>query len=399
MSSIKFAMGAVAVCGVAGWLAGCGGVSSSNKSTPTTPSSNTVAAVVNAGPAATINGSYANGLFATVTICAPGTSNCQAIGGILVDTGSFGLRILSSAITASLNSALPREKDSGGNIIAECAEFSDGIIWGPVVTADVKISGETASAIPVQVIGDASLSTIPASCTKAGAPEDDLKSLATNGILGIGAFVLDGSPYFSCAGSSCTPTTPPTSQFVSNPVASFSKDNNGVIIELPAASSPAATLSGTVIFGIGTQSNNALGSTRVFTIDPKTGNFSTTYKNKTYTNMGFIDSGSNAYFFLDGTTTGMPVCPSPANGFYCPVSLTNFSATNTGANGASSTVSFSIDNADSLFSVPSAAVFPTLGGPLSGMFDFGLPFFYGRNVYVAIDGRPTTGGNGPYWAY
>jgi hypothetical protein len=46
-----------------------------------------------------------------------------------------------------------------------------------------------------------------------------------------------------------------------------------------------------------------------------------------------------------------------------------------------------------------AAVFPTLGGPLSGMFDFGLPFFYGKNVYVAIDGRATPGGNGPYWAY
>jgi Protein of unknown function (DUF3443) len=398
MPSTKLHIILLALASVAAGLwVGCGGVSSGSKIT--TPSPNVLAALVNAGPAASSNGGFANGLFTTVTICVPATSNCQAISGVLVDTGSFGLRILSSAITSSLNSALPREKDPSGNTIAECAEFSDGITWGPVVTADVKISGETASAIPMQVIGDPSLSTIPSGCTSAGAPEDTLQSLGTNGILGIGAFVLDAGPYFACAGTSCAPAALNNSQFVSNPVASFTKDNNGVIIELPAASATAVTLSGSVIFGIGTESNNSLGSAKVFTIDLKTGNFSTTFKNKTYTNMGFIDSGSNAYFFLDDTTTGMPVCPSPVNSFYCPTSLTNFSATNSAANGASNSVSFSIDNADSLFSNLNAAVFPTLGGPLSGMFDFGLPFFYGRNVYVAIDGKSTPGGNGPYWAY
>ena len=40
-----------------------------------------------------------------------------------------------------------------------------------------------------------------------------------------------------------------------------------------------------------------------------------------------------------------------------------------------------------------------LAGPGPSMFDFGLPFFFGHNVYVAIDGKSTPGGTGPYSAY
>lgn len=393
MLSTKSRLFLATSCALAVSLSACGGVSSTKKSA--VPISNTVPAVVNAGP----DNAYANGLFTTISICVPGSSNCQTINGVLVDTGSFGLRLLSSAIPSALNSVLPREKDSSGNTVVECAEFSDGITWGPVVTADVKISGEVASAIPVQVIGDPSFATIPSGCSSAGAPEDTLAKLGTNGILGIGAFVLDGSPYYSCVGSSCKPATISTAQFVSNPVASFAKDNNGVIIELPAAPSTTTSLTGSVVFGIGTEANNALGNATVFGIDLKTGNFTTAFKNKTYASAGFLDSGSNGFFFLNSSAAGMPTCPSPANGFYCPASTTNLTATNTGANGTTGSVNFSIANADSLFSMPAAAVFPTLGGPLSGMFDWGLPFFYGRNVYVAIYGKSAPGGNGPYWAY
>ena len=30
---------------------------------------------------------------------------------------------------------------------------------------------------------------------------------------------------------------------------------------------------------------------------------------------------------------------------------------------------------------------------------WGLPFFFGRNVFVAIEGQSTPAGVGPYWAY
>ncbi len=72
--------------------------------------------------------------------------------------------------------------------------------------------------------------------------------------------------------------------------------------------------------------------------------------------------------------------------------------TNTGTNGASNPVTFDIANAaQSLAS--GNAVFPDIGGPMPGGFDFGLPFFFGRRVFVAIAGQETPAGGGPYWAY
>lgn len=387
------------------WGCGGGGGKSSSSGLGSGNGSNAQSVVVNSGPA----GNYANGLFTSVTICASGTSNCQTINGVLVDTMSFGVRILSSALPSSVSSGLAQEKDAIGNSVAECAQFSDGITWGSVKTADVRIAGEQASAIPIQIIGDPAFSNIPSGCTGAGKPEDDLQSLGSNGILGIGPFVEDcpacapgttsnGNFYYGCAGSSCQVTTVNLAQQVQNPVASFSTDNNGVVVQLPAASASAATLNGSLLFGIGTENNNSLGSAQVLTLDSTTGNFNTTYNGKTYAS-AFIDSGSNAYFFLDSSTTGIATCPSPETGFYCPASAVSLSATNTGQNGAANNVSFSIDNANRLFSNASEAVFPTLGGPNTGAFDWGLPFFYGRNVYVAIDGKSTPGGAGPYWAY
>ena len=118
--------------------------------------------------------------------------------------------------------------------------------------------------------------------------------------------------------------------------------------------------------------------------------------------MSFLDSGSNGLYFLNTNITGIPVCPPPNTPFYCPSNTQNLKAVNQGANGTGSgTVNFSVDNADSLFqNNPNASVFGSLAGPnsLAG-FDWGLPFFYGRNVFTALEGRSTPGGTGPYWAY
>jgi len=158
-------------------------------------------------------------------------------------------------------------------------------------------------------------------------------------------------------------------------------------------------VSGSLIFGIGTQSNNGLGGAKVYTVDASA-NFVTTYNNQSY-NQSFIDSGSNGLYFLTSGIAGIPVC-SDATSFYCPTTTKNLSAVNSGSNGgASGKVNFSVANADALFkNNPNAAVFEQLAGPnsLSG-FDWGLPFFYGRNVFTAIEGRNTPGGTGPYWAY
>ena len=70
-----------------------------------------------------------------------------------------------------------------------------------------------------------------------------------------------------------------------------------------------------------------------------------------------------------------------------------------GTNGASAAASFLVSNADFLVSNVNNAAVNGLAGPSPGMFDFGLPFFFGRNVYTAFDGKTTSGGTGPYLAY
>jgi Protein of unknown function (DUF3443) len=388
---------ATAVIAFSALVTGCGGGSSSSSSSSQT---NTQAIMVNAGP----TGNYANGLFTNVTVCAPGTSNCQTISGVLVDTGSFGLRVLSSAL-GTVASSLPQQT-TGGNPNVECAQFVSSVTWGPVKTADISLAGEKASSVPIQVI-DSSIAPVPSACSAIGPAEQDLASLGTNGILGVGFFISDcgnacaqsgsGNPgfYYTCNGSSCQVIAQSTSLQVQNPVALFPQDNNGLVLELPTASASAASLSGSLIFGIGTESNNSLGSAQIYHPDSN-GNLKTSFNSTTYE--GFLDSGSNAYFFLGSSASGLPDCPSPNSGFYCPSSPTNLTAINSSdtGSGGSGTINFTIGNADQLFSSPTDAVFPTLGGSNPNTFDWGLPFFYGRKVFVEFQ-APV--GNGPYWAY
>jgi hypothetical protein len=313
---------------------------------------------------------------------------------------------LSSALTISL----PQQTASNGNPIVECLPFVDGITWGPVQTADMTIAGEKAKSLPIQVIGASNFSTIPTACTNFGAPEDDLSTLGANGILGVGPYAQDcgtvctesGSSnpglYYVCPAAGCEVTTQSLSNQVQNPIVLFAMDNNGVIIELPSVTGAEASVSGSMIFGIGTQTNNGLGSATVYTMDPSTGNFTTVFNGVTYEDAGFLDTGSNALYFLDSTTTGMPTC-TDATFWYCPTSTQSFSATNQGANGASGSFNFSVGNGDTLTASETTGVANGLAGPNSGTFDWGLPFFFGRNVYTAIEGQNTPGGVGPYWAY
>jgi hypothetical protein len=108
----------------------------------------------------------------------------------------------------------------------------------------------------------------------------------------------------------------------------------------------------------------------------------------------------------DSKTSGLPVCRDAAD-FYCPSTTQFLSATNTGANRQSNPVDFAVANVDSLpapnwiFSdIGGRSSFgPSQSGLPSLYFDWGLPFFFGRTVFVAIEGRSTPGGTGPYWAY
>jgi hypothetical protein len=202
--------------------------------------------------------------------------------------------------------------------------------------------------------------------------------------------------YFTCASGICNVTSIAVAQQLQNPVALFATDNNGTVIELPnIPASGVASATGSLVFGIGTQSNNSLGSATKLTLDGN-GTLTTTFgPAKTAFPGSVIDSGSNGIFFLDTSLNGIPTCPTNAN-FYCPATTETLSATNQGTNTVSSTVTFSVANADSLSSA--FAAFNDLAGTKNNpaAFDFGLPFFFGRQVFTGLEsvsnGQPTDTG-------
>ncbi len=397
-------------------IQGCGGGDGGGGGAPTpaaaTADTNTVALTgpnvqpisVNAGLGGSVNLA-----FTSVVLCAPGSGNCQTIDNVLIDTGSTGLRIMSSALSASLS--LPQQMDAKGDPVVECAQFADGYAWGPVKLADLKIAGEQANSLPIQVIGDPKVSLAPSRCSATGPSRNSVSELRANGILGLAIFrqdcgnacVLSGRPgiYYTCPSSGCQAAAIPLALQLQHPVSMFAVNNNGVIIELPSVpAAGAASVSGSLVFGIGTQANNGIGSATVIGVDSVTANFTTIYNGASYS-ASFIDSGSNAFFFADA---GTPVCTDPsAAGFYCPPAAKNVSATILGRNGGSAPVNFSVANAVTLVkSNPGFAAFGNLAAPqfAANSFDWGLPFFYGRKVYTAIEGTGTPGGpGGPYVAF
>jgi hypothetical protein len=416
MRALRMGLGA-ALCLVTISCGGGGGGSSGTSSPPPPPpppASNMVSVIVDQGPS--VNGSpigSVNTLFATITVCVPGsTTSCQTIDHIQVDTGSYGLRLLAPVLTITL----PVETLSSGGSLAECTQFVDGYSWGPVALADMTIAGETAKSLPVQVIGDPRFTNIPTECSSTGGiQEDTVTAFGANGILGIGPFELgcgdcDTNPhstdavYYAC-GTTCVATVVPTTMQEPNPVTRFAADNNGSIIDLPSvASTGAATLSGSLIFGIDTQSNNQSGTQTVLTVNDMA-ELTMTFNGQPLAS-SFIDSGSNGIFFAD---SNIATCTAPPNDptsqivdFYCPGNTLTFGLSIQGQNGVmANNLTFNVGNAQTMFNNSTFNVFPELAGTLpsgnAGTFDYGLAFFYGKRVAVAVG--TTSVGTGPYIAF
>jgi hypothetical protein len=342
--------------------------------------------------------SYLNKPCVSVTVCTPGTATCQPINDILLDTGSYGLRIFQQILTNVSLTPVP----SGSGSLAECVQFADGSAeWGPVQTASVILGNEPAVRVPIQVI-DSTFGSVPTAC---GTPDASPSAAGFNGILGVGLFAQDcgsgcqnsanNGRYYTCSGTSCTGTAVALANQVQNPVALLPQDNNGVIVQLPSiplGGSP--SVNGSLILGIGTQSNNVPSGVTAFPAN-QSAEFTTTFNGTRYP-QSFIDSGSNGLFFH--STSQLRNC-SDNSDWFCHSSTVSLSATNTGFSGSpSGVVSFQIGNFDTLINSFNN-VFPDIGGSFSSGFDWGLPFFFGRNVFVGLDGSGSSLGTGPYWAY
>jgi hypothetical protein len=379
-------------------LLGCGNSGSSGPSSPSGPSGPNVLAIT-IDPSSAAVCTSANMPCTQVTICQPSTSDCQTIADVLVDTGSSGLRIFASAVRIPLPSSN----------LGECVYFGGGTEWGRVHTMDVVLGGEPAVLVPVHVIDP----TFAGQYTSTGQPASNICGVGVvdsspvqagfNGILGVGLFPFDSGFYYNCAALPCAAVAVAASQQVQNPVGLLPVDNNGVLVALPsvpASGSPSVT--GSLILGIGTESNNQPSGVIVLPTN-SLGQIVTRFHLSpgiSTQNVGIIDSGSNIIFFSDSSLS-IPLCPGNLSFLYCPSSPLNFSAVNTELSGSpASLVSFQIVDPRPLLNSGNAAI-SNIGGPTfsTGVFDWGLPFFFGRTVYVGLSGRTSVLGTGPFLAY
>jgi hypothetical protein len=419
-TKLKGWMQVAAVVFVASLVAACGGgggdnsnSNSGNNGTNSLPAGPTQQPIA-AGAANTVVITVDKGLrnvinvpTVSVQICAPGTANCQTIDHVQLDTGSYGLRIVSTALNGTVGPALPVTPVNGSQKLAECTSFADGVTWGSVRTADVTIGQKQAPSLPIQIIGDMASTSLPATCN--GALENTVDDLRVNGILGVGVMQNDcGAPcsdpssapassiYYGCTGNSCTRTVAATGLQVSNPVPRFNGDNNGVIVQLPPISnSGAASAQGTLVFGINTQSNNPLGAAQTFLSNSAGDLTSSTFNGNPA--VALFDTGSNGYFFDDST---LPACSSNQPGFYCPATAQTRPFTVKGAGSASATVNMNVVSAATLVASGTNFAFNDVAGEgiKTGWVDLGLPFFFGRYVYYGMDLR-ATGGQAPFIAF
>jgi hypothetical protein len=383
------------------------------------------------------------------------------ISGLLLDTGSVGLRVFRSVLNPDLLSNLTPLTYSGQSV-AECMTDPDGSAdWGPVAHATIFLAGEPGVNTPIQLIDSVygksatQASSGPSICLQydsqnaqnpyldqspvnipAAGAAAAVQGLGYNGILGVGLSSADGGPYYGCTplpnpnpspffASGCNNVDISTSlaQQVSNPVALMSpdpnsngvQDSNGVILVLPSVGAAgAASAFGYLVLGIGTRANNTpLSGVTPFFADSTT--FEVTATLNGVTNGAFIDSGTSYYQIPAGSSTlGLVAdCSNygsqysgyfcPANNSYAPVGLTfPFFGNPTQV---MNQVAISIGNPGATFNHPNSvysniAIPSSLAGFGSSTVDLGLPFYLGRRIYHGISGASSSSfGKGPYWAF
>ena len=370
------------------------------------------------GTSNSVGNLYNNEPTVSVTICSTNNpSQCQTIPHVLLDTGSFGLRLFKSVINIPLT---PVTNQNG--TLAECVQFGDGTSeFGPIEYAYVQMANEPKVAVPILAI-QSDYGKLPSGCNNPDtSPADD----GYNGILGVGVFAQDcgdgcvsdttNGLYFTCQNGNCTcGASADLLAQVTNPLTQIPTDGNGFVLKLPSvAAGGVSSVSGAYLFlGIDTQGaggNNSSTGKTAYPLDGF-GQFQTEFS--AYSNTwisSFLDTGSNALFFPDPQTA--PLLPDCAvydpnlSGFFCPsgtpvpLSAVNRDTNHQNAN----TVNFSIQSAYTLLDASSNHVFSTLGGSSLGdsspTFDWGLPFFFGKNVFVGFENQSSSIGTGPYWAY
>lgn len=413
-------------------LAGCGGgggggssstvAPGATSSVPAPSGANSVAVTLAASTAAN---PQINLPYISVTLC--NGSNCATIQNVLVDTGSYGFRVPAS-ILAAAGLTLPQVTIGSANLV-ECSQFAGGYMWGWVKNATIQIGGETTSTpIPIQVTDDATPAQLPApdsNCTSSGSLQNigppGANGIGGNAIIGLGALINDGQRYYSCSGSSCNSictgyvgadsSTSCSGAFseVSNPVASFVQDNNGIILQMDgvnAAGSVITGQAGLLIFGINTQSNNTLTGFQNIAHAPQdnTNNPDGSYFNISYgcttctplsiSTTGFFDTGSN-YTYLNLTSTQLRLDSQFVYNLRNSNSPVTVTATLAGSVSTSYVVSNPVNSNCPTCNAYNDIAASASNSGVGNQADLGMPYFYGRSIAFAIE---TKIANAPFYA-
>ncbi len=373
---------------------------------------------------------YPNQPVVAVKVCSPNhtsDSQCTVIQNILLDTGSFGLRVFATTIPS--NVVLVQKQVTvptvGIRDLAQCTIFGTGATWGAIKGADVIMGSQTASNIPIQLISRTT-PQLPSTC-EAYEPDSDPCTTGFNGILGVGLFAEDCGAdcnstssavnpgnYFACGSGGCYNAINseangripvPLNLQVVNPIAHFSSGfNNGLSITFPDINAAGDfAIEGSMTLGIGTVSNASVkvfdaGPTGVANFITEFTNDGTTYGDNINNSLAFIDSGSNGIFI----GTDLAALPQCSSGFFCPSSTQSLNAVIKGYSGSPTlSINFNIANASALF-ITGRTAYKNLGGFFEDFYDWGMPFYYGKTIYHGLDGTNATFNSvsetGPYWA-
>lgn len=338
----------------------------------------------------------------SVTICDSNNNNCSRVNNILLDTGSFGLRVFSSTLSSStLNSLTPIT--ANGNKVGECVSYGDGSQnWGSIAYANLQLAvGATATNTPIQII-DSTFSKVPSSCYNATSSPTDF---GYNGILGVGLSKNDGGNYYSCNGNSCTSYNLPIKQQVANPVSLLPQNNNGITLTFDNVGSGGGSgITGQLIFGVSTTQSNTVNVANTYPATFDSNGipvFNSQMNSINYS--GFLDSGTNTLSFNGSGISGLSQCTGQLAGFFCPISTINLSPSNLNSNSNYINSSISIANAYNILNSGDSA-YSNIGATIpSGIgqnyIDYGIPFFYGKTIQLVFQGSSSNIVNGPAWAW
>jgi hypothetical protein len=330
----------------------------------------------------------------------------------------------------------------------ECFPFVIGGLWGANAQAVVGMGRQMTSPVAVQLIEDETDPTkaiqSPDDCTKKadGKILRSASDLGSNGILGVGstnidcgAVCLEGSyaanstfvQYYGCLpgaiaiGKCDTSAKVDANLQVSNPIFAFGDNrfNNGLLLVMPTVTNPgAATASGELIFGVDTISpgssllsdNTVPSATKKVMLGVDTSKMDSYLNITTQLNLGpttqifngsYLDTGTNGLFFNDSSNT-IPTCLNST--WYCPKTILTLNAVL--SDGGSTLLNqvnlqFQVGNAEALFSTSNTAFGNASGAAPIGSTDFawGMPFFYGKRVYMSIWDITRFGSAGPWYAW